>query len=125
MLESTGIIKTETLEEAVSLHEKNFDLFATVINNNRTEFLALKKKFDTLSTDVADLAKRCKRTPSKGLVLFMLAAGIGYVIMNEKSKQDMRAQLLSLGKEKYGLNEPLGGLEDEGIALEAQEPESI
>lgn len=122
MLESTGIIKMETLEETVRLHEDNFDLFATVINNNHKDFLKLKKKFDTLTTDVADLTKRCKRAPKKGLVLFMLAAGIGYVILNEKSKQDMRAQILSLGEEKYGLNEPLNSYEDEGNALE---PESI
>lgn len=74
---------------------------------------AHEDKIKEIATALDKLTKKTKHKAGKGLVFFAIAAGIGYIIKNERDKQRMTMDILNLGKQKYGLSS-----EDEGDAIE-------
>ena len=75
---------------------------------------AHENKINDLATVLDKLTKKTKHKAGKGLVLFAIAAGIGYIIKNESDKHDLRKTIIEVSKTNHGLTHE----EDEGDAIE-------
>ena len=93
------------LAEVVKGHSTDINEHGDVISDCVSSIGELWTKADKLSH---------RKAGKLGLIL-VVAAGIAYVVKNEREKQQMRMDILGLGKRKYGLDNEL---ESEGEALD-------
>lgn len=103
----------DSFDDLTSMCAHNFTTLCDHVNSNEDHIRDLEADAKELFDLVTKLTKKTKHKAGKGLVFFAIAAGIGYIIKNERDKQRMTMDILKLGKQKYGLSP-----EDEGDAIE-------
>ena len=101
--------------DEVGLHSEIICKFANMVKDHDDVISACV-------SDIAKLEKGMKRKASKlGLALIVIG-GIVYVIKNETDKDNMKTKLIELEKKN---NIRYDSLEDEGEAINAEEPLGI
>lgn len=103
----------DSFDDLTSMCAHNFTTLCDYLNNHGDRILDLEADTKELFGLVKKLTKKCKHKSSKGLVLFAIAAGIGYIIKNERDKRDMNETLINISKRNHGISPE----EDEGEAI--------